>query len=85
MAEAWQLGETMLRRIGYPADEAAIITYQLIDDALCDYRFASLPRILATAADEKTGRPRTALQVVHESPVSALAATVADALHEERG
>ena len=53
-------------------DEAAIITDQLIDNALCGYRFASLPRILAIADDEKTGKPRTPIRVVRETPVSAL-------------
>ena len=66
------LGETALQRIGYPADEATIITDQLIDNALCGYRFASLPRILAIAEDEKTNRPRTPVRVVRETPVSAL-------------
>ena len=35
VAEARALGEAALRRIGYPADEAAIITDQLVDNALC--------------------------------------------------
>jgi LDH2 family malate/lactate/ureidoglycolate dehydrogenase len=72
VAEARALGEATLRRIGYPADEAAIITDQLIDNALCGYRFASLPRILAIAEDEKTNRPRTPVRMVRETPVSAL-------------
>jgi LDH2 family malate/lactate/ureidoglycolate dehydrogenase len=72
VADARQLGETALRCIGYPADEASIITDQLIDNALCGYRFASLPRILAIAADEKTGKPRTPVRVIRETPVSAL-------------
>jgi LDH2 family malate/lactate/ureidoglycolate dehydrogenase len=72
VAEARELGEATLRRIGYPADEAAIITDQLIDNALCGYRFAGLPRILAIADDEKTGKPRTPVRVVRETPVSAL-------------
>src|SRR5215472_3910421 len=72
VAEARALGEMALQRIGYPADEATIITDQLIDNALCGYRFASLPRILAIAEDEKTNRPRTPVRVVHETPVSAL-------------
>ena len=54
------------------SDEAAIITDQLIDNALCGYRFASLPRILAIAEDAKTGKPRTAVRVIRETPVSAL-------------
>jgi LDH2 family malate/lactate/ureidoglycolate dehydrogenase len=70
--DARQLGEATLRRIGYPGDEAAIITDQLIDNALCGYRFASLPRILAIADDERTAKPRTPVHVVRETPVSAL-------------
>src|ERR1700748_3636527 len=72
VAEARALGESALRRIGYPGDEATIITDQLIDNALCGYRFASLPRILAIAEDERTGRPRTQVRIVRETPVSAL-------------
>lgn len=70
--EARRLGEGTLRRIGYPADEAAIITDQLIDNALCGYRFASLPRILTIAADARTQRERLPVRVVRETPVSAL-------------
>lgn len=72
VVEARELGEATLRRIGYPADEAAIITDQLIDNALCGYRFASLPRILAIADDERTGKPRTPVRIIRETPVSAL-------------
>src|SRR5215469_2864521 len=72
VAEARALGEMALQRIGYPADEATIVTDQLIDNALCGYRFASLPRILAIADDEKTANPRTPIRVVHETPGSAL-------------
>lgn len=72
VAEARTLGEAALQRIGYPADEATIVTDQLIDNALCGYRFASLPRILAIAEDEKTSKPRTQIRIVRETPVSAL-------------
>ena len=72
VSEARQLGEATLRRIGFPADEASIIADQLIDNALCGYRFASLPRILAIAEDAKTAKPRTTVRVVRETPVSAL-------------
>ena len=70
--EARALGEESLRRLGYPQDEAAIITDQLIDNALCGYRFASLPRILAIAGDEKTRQPRRPVTVIRETPVSGL-------------
>jgi LDH2 family malate/lactate/ureidoglycolate dehydrogenase len=72
VAEARDLGEAALRRIGYPADEAAIITDQLIDNALCGYRFASLPRILAIADDDRTAKPRSPVRIIRETPVSAL-------------
>ena len=72
VAQAAELGERALRRIGYPDDEAKIIVDQLIDNALCGYRFASLPRILAIAADAKTRRARRPVTVVHETPLSAL-------------
>jgi LDH2 family malate/lactate/ureidoglycolate dehydrogenase len=72
VAEARALGEKALRRIGCIAEEATIITDQLIDNALCGYRFASLPRILAIAEDEKTNNPRTPVRIVRETPVSAL-------------
>jgi LDH2 family malate/lactate/ureidoglycolate dehydrogenase len=72
VAAARQLGESALQRIGYDAGEAAIITDQLIDNALCGYRFASLPRILTIADDARTQRPRQPVRVVRETPVSAL-------------
>ena len=54
VADATRLGEHALSRIGFPAEEARIITDQLIDNSLCGYRFAGLPRILAIARDAKT-------------------------------
>jgi LDH2 family malate/lactate/ureidoglycolate dehydrogenase len=72
VAEARYLGEATLRSIGYPVDEASIITDQLLDNALCGYRFASLPRILAIADDEKTSKPHTMVRTIRETPVSAL-------------
>jgi L-2-hydroxycarboxylate dehydrogenase (NAD+) len=71
-AEAAELGARALRAIGYPDDEAKIIVDQLIDNALCGYRFASLPRILAIATDAKTRKARQPVKVVHETPLSAL-------------
>ncbi len=70
--DATALGERALARIGYSPEEARIVTDQLIDNALCGYRFAGLPRILAIARDAKTGAARTPVRVVHETPVSAL-------------
>jgi LDH2 family malate/lactate/ureidoglycolate dehydrogenase len=70
--EATRLGESALQRIGYPQDEARIIVAQLVDNALCGYKFAGLPRILAIAGDAKTRNARTPVRIVKETPVSAL-------------
>ena len=66
------LGENALARIGYGEDDARIVTDQLIDNSLCGYRFAGLPRILAIAREAKTQNARAPVAVVHETPVSAL-------------
>ena len=72
VAEATTLGERALRGVGLPDDDVRIIVDQLIDNALCGYPFASLPRILAIAQDAKTHQARQPVRVVHETPVSAL-------------
>jgi LDH2 family malate/lactate/ureidoglycolate dehydrogenase len=72
VAEATELGERALQRVGYSGEDACIIVDQLVDNALCGYRFAGLPRLLAIAGDERTGRTRTPVRIVHETPVSAL-------------
>lgn len=71
-AEARALGFDALRRVGYSGDDATIIVDQLVDNALCGYRFASLPRILTIAADAKTAKSRTPVRAVRETPVSVL-------------
>jgi LDH2 family malate/lactate/ureidoglycolate dehydrogenase len=70
--EATRLGLDALERLGYAADDARIIVDQLIDNALCGYKFAGLPRILAIAGDWKTAKARSPVRIVHETPVSAL-------------
>src|SRR5215813_4852326 len=72
VAEATALGERALRGVGLPDDDVRVIVDQLIDNALCGYPFASLPRILAMAQDAKTQQPRQPVRVVHDTPVSAL-------------
>src|SRR5688572_7949862 len=44
VAEATELGERALQRVGYSGEDARIIVDQLVDNALCGYRFAGLPR-----------------------------------------
>jgi LDH2 family malate/lactate/ureidoglycolate dehydrogenase len=70
--EATALGERALMRVGYSGEHARIVVDQLVDNALTGYRFAGLPRILAIAADERTRQARTAIRIVHETPLSAL-------------
>ncbi len=72
VAEAVELGERALLRVGYSGEEAKIIVDQIVDNALCGYKFAGLPRLLAIAGDEKSRMSRTPPKVVHETPVSAL-------------
>ena len=72
VAEASELGERSLMRVGYSGEDARIIVDQLVDNALCGYRFAGLPRLLAIAGDERTGKTRMPVRVVHETAVSAL-------------
>ena len=70
--QAAALGARALERVGYNGDDARIIVDQLVDNALCGYKFAGLPRILAIAGDEKTRTGRTPVKIVHETPLSAL-------------
>ena len=70
--EATRLGETALQRVGYSGEDARIIISQLVDNALCGYKFAGLPRILAIAGDDKTRKTRSPVRIVNESAGSAL-------------
>jgi hypothetical protein len=72
VSDARALGEAALAHIGYGGDDARIITDQLIDNSLCGYRFAGLPRILAIAREARTRNARVPIAVAHETPVSAL-------------
>lgn len=72
VSEATALGSRALRRLGFPDDDVRVIIAQLIDNALCGYPFASLPRILAMAQNDKVKQPRTPVQATYETPVSAL-------------
>jgi len=69
--EAHTLGCAALEGIGLTAGEARIVVDHLIDNSLCGYRFAGLPRILALADSADIKRPRTPITIVHETPVSA--------------
>ena len=71
-AEATAVGMRALKALGYSEEDAKIVVDQLIDNALCGYRFASLPRILAIATDPKHLEGRQPIRIDHETPLSAL-------------
>jgi LDH2 family malate/lactate/ureidoglycolate dehydrogenase len=70
--EATALGQRALEAVGYSGEDARITIDQLVDNSLCGYRFAGLPRVLAIATDVKTKQPRKPVSIVRETPVSAL-------------
>lgn len=70
--EATELGQRALEAVGYSGEDARITIDQLVDNSLCGYRFAGLPRVLAIATDVKTKQPRKPVSIVRETPVSAL-------------
>jgi LDH2 family malate/lactate/ureidoglycolate dehydrogenase len=69
--EARALGIAALRTLRYTEEEARIIADHLIDNALCGYRFAGLPRILAIAESDRTGKARGEIRITYETPLSA--------------
>src|SRR4051812_6166217 len=72
VGEATDLGIRALRAIGFPEEQAPVITAHLVDAALCGYPFAGLPRILTINDSPRTHEPRSAVEIVHETEVSAL-------------
>jgi LDH2 family malate/lactate/ureidoglycolate dehydrogenase len=72
VAEATDLGIKALRAIGFTEEEAPVITAHLVDAALCGYPFAGLPRILTINDSPRTHQPRSRVEIVHETEISAL-------------
>jgi LDH2 family malate/lactate/ureidoglycolate dehydrogenase len=70
--EALALGHGALRGAGLPDDEARIITEHLVDNMLCGYEFAGLPRVVAITEHPNFKLPWNDIKVVHETPTSAL-------------
>ena len=70
--EAQALGERALVKLGFTADEAAIVAAHLVDASMWGYEFAGLPRILVIAERPELKKPRTPASIVRETPVSAL-------------
>ena len=71
-AEARELSEQALRRVGYDAEEARIIADHVVDAALCGYEYSGLPKILNVAEHRRLKLPRQAMRALHETPVSVL-------------
>ena len=71
LADAYTLGEQALRHIGFASEEAHVISASLIDAELCGYPALGLARILTIAEHVNFKKPRTAIRIEHETPVSA--------------
>ncbi|HEY1931029.1 MAG TPA: Ldh family oxidoreductase [Acetobacteraceae bacterium] len=71
IGEAHDLGGAALRGIGFTNDEARSVVDHLIDNSLCGYRFAGLPRILALADSPEIRQPRRPIAIEYETPISA--------------
>lgn len=70
-ADAAELAEAGLRRIGYGAEEARIIAAHLVESELMGYPVLGLARVLTIAEHRLTRNPRTPVTITHETPVSA--------------
>jgi LDH2 family malate/lactate/ureidoglycolate dehydrogenase len=70
--EARSLAAAALGRLGLEPREADIVAAHLVDAGLCGYEFASLPRILVLAEEIGSRPPPTPIEIVHETPLSAV-------------
>ena len=71
IGDAHDLGCAALLALGLTAAEARSVVDHLIDNSLCGYRFAGLPRILAVADSPDIRRPRAPIAIEYETPLSA--------------
>lgn len=72
VAEAQQLSQDALERVGYDAEEARILADHMVDAALCGYEYSGLPKILNVIEHKQLRLPRKKMQPLRETPVSAL-------------
>ena len=68
--EAQAKAEAALLGLGYSASESRIIALHVLDVALCGYDYSGLAKILQISRNPLFARPRHALRVVRETPVS---------------
>src|SRR5262245_30169709 len=71
-AEAAALAAGGLQRIGYTPEEASVIAAHLVESELMGYPALGLTRVLTIAEHPRTKEPRTPIEIVHETPASAL-------------
>ena len=71
VVEANAIGVRALQHIGFSAEEASVITASLIDAELCGYPALGLARVLTIAEHVNFKKPRSAIRIEHETPVSA--------------
>jgi LDH2 family malate/lactate/ureidoglycolate dehydrogenase len=72
VSEAQALGEDVLRRAGYDAEEAKIIAEHCVDAGLCGYEYSGLPKILNVVEHRQLKQPRRKIKPLHETPLSVL-------------
>lgn len=69
--EAEALAAGGLQRIGYSAEEAAVIAANLVNSELMGYPALGITRVLTIAEHPLTKEPRRPIAITHETPVSA--------------
>jgi L-2-hydroxycarboxylate dehydrogenase (NAD+) len=72
VAEAREIAERALQRIGYTADEARIVGEHVVDAALCGYEYSGLAKILNVAEAPRFKQPRHPISVLRETDISTL-------------
>jgi LDH2 family malate/lactate/ureidoglycolate dehydrogenase len=72
VADVVDIAERALRSIGFSIHEAEKIATPMIDAELCGYPSLGLARILTIFEHPRSRQKRTPVQVIHETPVSAL-------------
>lgn len=72
VAQARELALTVVCRMGYSDDDAAIVADHVIDAALCGYEYSGLPKLLDAIEDKRSSQPRSPILTLRETSVSVL-------------
>ena len=70
--EARTLGINALVKTGFDEEQAGVISEHVLDAALCGYEYSGLPKLLNVIEHPNLHQPRRRLNIVHETPVSAM-------------